>query len=220
MPELPDSVSCYFVSGNGHKIKAMKNTIRNSGHFSLIFWLIYFFPFQFIKAQDQVTEYQHFQLGISLGGSVITRNSNIGFGLGAAIEPRYFISNKLAIVARSQVYSHINVIADPGQYENDISTTSYLAGILVMNREKRNPFFWGVNTGVAITEETIGVDNDGYAIMGDPASYWVLQPRIGGCLGKVEGEISYHFATSSYARFLSVSVGIHFWGKKKKITGN
>lgn len=198
----------------------MKNIIRRTGRFSLIFWLIYLFPFQYIKGQDQVTEYQHFQLGISLGGSVIARNSNIGFGLGVAIEPRYFINNKLAIVARSQLYSHFNVIAEPMQYENNISTTSYLTGILVMNREKRNPFFWGVNTGVAITEEYIGVDNDGYAIIGDPVSYWALQPRIGGCLGKMEGEISYHFSTASYARYLSVSVGIHFWGKKKKITGN
>jgi hypothetical protein len=198
------------------KYIAMKKNIHDTKRFFLVFWLLSLFTSQIIVAQDHPKEYQHFQLGLAFGGSLIARHSNFGFGLGAAIEPRYFINNQLAIVARSQVYSHLNVIAEPGQVENDISTTSYMAGILFMNREKRNPFFWGVNTGVAITEEVIGIDNDGFAIMGDPASYWALQPRIGGCLGKIEGEISYHFTPSSYARFLSVSVGIHFWGKQKK----
>jgi hypothetical protein len=190
----------------------MKNNIQRRP--ALMLMTLVFLIGHAVYSQESIPSYQPFQIGIGLGGSLKGGTGSAGFGMGVTLEPRYFINKKWAITGRAQAYDHLTLGLEPGSDNHDISVVSYLAGVLMMNREQKNPFFWGINTGIAITEEVTGLDEYGYAILGEPVTYWAFQPRAGKCFGRFEADLSYHYASSPDARFMALTLGYHFWGNR------
>jgi hypothetical protein len=166
-------------------------------------------------SQDTPRVIRPFELGLSVGGFIKTMEGSAGLGGVLVAEPRYFIKPGLAITARYQGAAYFTTPIDVSGDEKSVNISSILAGVLLRNRSLQNAFFWGVQTGVALTSEYLGNDADGYAIYGNRQTFWVLQPRIGYAFGRFETELAYHYSPAREARFGQLSIGWRFWGKKK-----
>lgn len=154
---------------------------------------------------------------MSLGLFMKTLESSLGFGGVFFMEPRYFIKPKMALTARYQASAYFTFPIEPGVGvdERSVNVSSMLGGVLFRDRASWNNWFWGVQTGVAITSEYIGTDADGFAIYGNNQTFWVLQPRGGYAFGRFEMELGYHYSPAREARFAHTTLGVRMWGRKK-----